>query len=344
MKYINKNYVKKILVLKLRGMGDVILSTIILENLRIDFPDARIDYLTEKPSKEALQDIPQIDNILLFDRKSTWERLKLFMRVRKEKYDLILDLFSNPSTAQLSFLSGARYRAGFPYKGRKYAYNIYGPVERDQHHSAELHLEFLRNIGLSYEKKVLHFGLNETSLLRADEILAKLRSKKELLVCISPSGGWPSKKCDPSKFAEIATVIHQKYNASLFILWGPGDKAEAVEIKRLLGDLAEIAPGTSIKVMGAILSKCDAVVANDSGPMHISTAVGTPTLSMHGPTNPKLQGPYGNLHEWVRNENLECIECNLLDCPKNHECFLELSTDLVLSNFNHLLLKNNLIA
>lgn len=344
MKHINKDHINKILVLKLRGMGDVILSTTILDNLRVDFPNAKIDYLTEKPSKEALSDLSQIDDIFLFNRKSTWERLKLFKKIRDKKYDLVLDMFSNPSTAQLTFISGARYRAGFPYKGRKYAYNIFGPAARDQHHAAELHLEFLKTIGLTYSSDSLYFGLNEVVLIKADQLLAKSRSAGKLLVCLSPSGGWASKKCDPSVFATIAKRIQNEFNASLFILWGPGDKEEAFEIKRILGDSVEIAPNTSVKEMGAILSKCDVVIANDSGPMHISTAVGTPTLSMHGPTNPKLQGPYGNKHEWVRNENLDCIECNLLDCPKKHECFLELDIDTVIEKFKNLLQKNNLIS
>ena len=113
-------------------------------------------------------------------------------------------------------------------------------------------------------------------------------------------------------------------------------------MKKLLGDEAVLAPDTTIGQMGAILSQCDAVIANDSGPMHISTSVGTPTLSIHGPTNPKLQGPYGAKHAWIRNEELDCIECNLLECPRKHECFTELETEKILDVFSSLLAGNHL--
>ena len=85
-----------------------------------------------------------------------------------------------------------------------------------------------------------------------------------------------------------------------------------------------------------------AVIANDSGPMHISVALGKPTLALHGPTNPYLQGPLGEKHEWVRNEELDCIECNLLECPRKHECFTELPVNDVLKKFESLIRKNSL--
>ena len=94
--------------------------------------------------------------------------------------------------------------------------------------------------------------------------------------------------------------------------------------------------------MAALLEECDAVIANDSGPMHIAAAVGTPVLSLHGPTNPELQGPFGERHEYLRREELECIGCNLLECDRNHECFLGLSADVVADRFESLIKKNDL--
>ncbi len=76
--------------------------------------------------------------------------------------------------------------------------------------------------------------------------------------------------------------------------------------------------------------------------MHIAVAVKTPVLALHGPTSPFMQGPYGEMHEWIRNEKLDCIECNLLVCPKKHECFRELSMEMVYDKLMLLIAKNNL--
>jgi len=95
--------------------------------------------------------------------------------------------------------------------------------------------------------------------------------------------------------------------------------------------------------MGALISGCNILIANDSGPMHISAAIGTPTLSINGPTNPRLQGPYGSKHEWIRLDELECIECNLLECPRNHECFKDLPDEKIIEKVDLLIKKNNIL-
>ncbi len=341
---IIKNEVKKILVIKLRGIGDVILSTIVLDSLKENFPNAKIDFLTEKISFQVLKGLPQINNLIEFNRKNTLQRLKLFPLIRKKKYDLILDLFSNPATAQLTFLSGARYRIGFPYRGRKYAYNLFGPSERGKFHAGLLHLEVLRLIGLKISSQKLYFALNKKHNIFAKQYVNSNNLKHKLLVGLIPSGGWSSKRCDPSKFAEIGEEIIKKYDAHVLILWGPGDYDDAVTIKRQLRSNAVLAPKTSLSEMGALISNCDFIVANDCGPMHIAVALSIPVLSLHGPTNPKLQGPLGTKHEWIRLEELDCIGCNLLECPKNHECFKNLPVDNVITKIDRLIEKNNILS
>ncbi len=340
---INKQKVKKILIIKLRGIGDVILSSIVLSNIHRDFPNATIDFVTEKPSIAVLETNELISKIFVFNRNSTLERIKLFFQIRKQKYDLVFDFFSNPSTAQMTLISGARYRAGFPYRGRKYAYNIYGPTDRTNFHAAQLHLEFLDGLGISTFNNQLKVSLTNEDINFASNFFRTNNLIKETTVVISPSGGWASKKCEPEKFAEIGKELIGKFNYKILIVWGPEDRKDAGTIKTLIGENATLAPPTTIRQMGALMKKSLAVIANDSGPMHLATALDVPTLSIHGPTNPALQGPYGDKHEWVRYEELDCIECNLLECPRNHECFRQLPVERVISKFVKLLENNSLL-
>lgn len=339
---IDLSSIRKILLIKFRGIGDVILSTIVLENLKRNFPKASIDFLTEKPSEQLLDLMDEIDNVHLFSEKNLVGKLKLIFKIRKEKYDLIFDFYANPFTAQIVFLSGAKYRAGFPYRGRKYAYNLFGPEERGIVHAADLHLEFLRELGLSVTSTNLKLDLDHESNSFAQQFFNNSFLQVDFIIGISPSGGWQSKKCDPIKFAEIADAVAQKYNAKILIVWGPGDEIETDDIIRFMKTAAIKAPPTNIKQMAALISRCNILIANDSGPMHISTALGTPTLSLHGPTDPKLQGPYGSKHEWINKSDLHCIICNKLECPYNHECFLELDVDDVLLKVDRLIENNNI--
>jgi len=342
-KAIDKKNIDKILVIKLRGIGDVVLSTIIFDSLRDAFPEAKIDFLVDNPGSFGLSTLPFLNDVIIFEKKSVLKRAAQFLEIRKRKYDLVIDLFSNPTTAQLTFLSGAKYRIGFPYKGRKYAYNIFGPEERDKLHSADLHLELIKSAGIEITEKNLYFGLDDASVEFASKFFSENFSKEKLVVGISPSGGWASKKCDPVKFAEIADAVATEYDAQILILWGPEDKSEAEEISKLMNTISLLAPATSIVEMAAMIRECDALIANDSGPMHISTALNVPTLSIHGPTDPKLQGPYGNKHEYVLHDELDCIICHHLECPRKHECFLDLPLEKVMNKFDILLRKNNLI-
>jgi len=337
---INKSEITKILCIKLKGIGDVVLSTVVLENLKYDFPDVKIDFLTEAPGKAALEHIPLLNEIIVFDKNAG--AINLIRAIRKRKYDLVIDLYSNPRTALATCLSGAKYRAGFPYRGRKYAYNLFGPVERDQYHAAQLHLEFLKSIGLSSNSAEMHFGLTSEDITFADTFISQKFKPDELLIGLSPSGGWPSKKCDPEKFAEIGDSIIENFGAKILLVWGPGDHNEAMEIVKLMNNKVILAPLTDIRKMGALISKCHVLIANDSGPMHISTALNTPVLSLHGPTAPSLQGPFGYKHDYVRLDELSCIECNLLHCPYNHECFKQLPVARVIHKLNSIFQKNNI--
>lgn len=340
---IEKESVKKILIIKLRGIGDVVLSTIVLDNLRTDFPHAEIDFICEKPSSPGLEGLAQLNQVLVLP-KGIIGRLKFYMMIKKKKYDLVLDFYSNPTTAQITYLSGAKYRAGFPYSGRKWAYNLFGPVERDRYHSAVLHLEFLKKIGLNVTSENLYFFVSKNDNLFTEAWLTQKTLHDKEFFGISPSGGWPSKKCEPEKFADIAEAIFKRFNIQTLILWGPEDYNDAIKIKNLLGDKSFLAPSTSIRQMASFISKCLFLIANDSGPMHISTAVKTPVLSIHGPTNPLHQGPYGNMHEWINLSELDCIMCNLLDCPQNHECFKDLPLSRIMEKIEKLISKNKLLG
>ena len=339
---LDKSKINRILCIKLRGIGDVVLSTVVFDNLLKEFPNAKIDYLTEPPSKAALEKLSFLNDIILYKRDDTFAGLKTIAKVFFNKYDLVLDFYSNPRTAMITYLSRAKYRAGFPYRGRTYAYNLFGPEERNKYHAAQLHIEFLKSIGIKTESSNLHFGLDEKDISFAKDFFIHNFSGKDFIVVLSPSGGWESKKCDASKFAEIADAINEKYHAKFLILWGPEDYQDAIAIQSNMKSPSFLAPKTTIREGAALMQKSKLVIANDSGPMHISTAVGTPVLSLHGPTSPRLQGPFGNKHEWINLSELDCIECNLLVCPKNHECFKDLPVERVLSKVDSIISKNKI--
>jgi lipopolysaccharide heptosyltransferase II len=318
----NIKEIAKILCIKPRGIGDIVLSTIVIDNLKAHFPSAKIDYLTEHFAKSAVENNPLVNKVITIDKKEF--PLKAALKIRKEKYDMILDLWSNPRSAQITFLSGVKLRVGFAYRGRKYAYNFLATSSKGEHHSAEHNLELLKTIDIPVISKKIHYYVDDKDDNYAKDFIKKKIPENKKIIGIIPSGGWPSKRCDASKWVEIGKAITEKYNVQFLILWGPGDETDANYINENLAD-STLAPKTTVSEMSGFIKNCNIILANDSGPMHIAAALNIPTLGIFGPTNPKAHGPYSQNSTYVIKEDLFCIICNLLECPYHHECMLQLN-------------------
>lgn len=328
--HIDKSRIHRILVVKPRAIGDVLLSTAVLPNLRREFKNSRIDFLVEDFASPVLEGNPYIDEVVTY-RAHSDPSLSIILSVRKRRYDLVIDLFANPRTAVITLLSGAKYRVGFPFKWRRFAYNIIVSPRGGEVHNVEFNLDALRRLGIEVTSSAPVFTLDDTSREFAAGFLSDNGLQAGEFVSINIGGGWNIKRWPVEKFIELCGMIDARLHQRVAVLYGPSEEAEAARIARSSG--AILAPQTSLKEMAAILRTSSLLVTNDSGPMHIAAALGIPTLAIFGPTSPHLQGPYGNISEVVRNEKLDCLECNLTKCPIGNPCMKELDAGTV---FEHL--------
>lgn len=322
--------IKKILLIKPRGIGDVVLSTILLDNLKSGFPDATIDYLTENFAKSAVEPLHQINKVLTMKKSEFF--LNAVKKIRREKYDLLLDLWCNPRTAQISFFSGVKWRVGFAYRGRQYAYNLKATSGRGSVHAAEHNLEVLKPLNIQVTSKNIHYKVMENEIKKAESFFsAQNFSKEKKRIGIIPAGGWGAKRCPAGKWAELAQTLLQKFGVYFPIIWGPGDEEDAREIQSSLPEDSILIPDTTLSEMAAYIVKCDLILANDSGPMHIAAAMGVPTIGVFGPTNPINHGPYGQHGNYITHPDLDCLVCNANECPLgHHKCMKELPPETLL--------------
>ncbi len=332
---MNREEIKKILCIKPRGIGDIILSTIVLENLKVAFSHSEIHYLTEEFAKRAVENNPFVSKILTFNKNDFV--LSIIMKVRKEKYDLVFDFWSNPKTAQVTFFSGAKYRVGFEKRGRKYAYNISGKNGTMGEHAAEDNLVLLKAFEIPVISKRIIYQTTKEEKQFAVNFFGGLNTTDKLLIGIIPSGGWESKRCKPVKWIEICYEIQKNYKTQFIILWGPGDEEDKNIIYERLKPTPLIAPESNFGELSALIERCDMIIANDSGPMHVSAALGKPTLGIFGPTDPKAHRPYSENCSFVIHSDLHCIKCTKLICPYNHECMLELPIEKVMVEIEKLM-------
>lgn len=341
MRAIETSKIGSVLVIKLRAVGDVLLSTIVLRSLRAAFPSARIDFMTEPPAKDLLTGNPDISRVIVYDRKEKGA-LRYLLDVRRARYDLVIDLFGNPRTALLARASAAPYRIGFDFRGRRYAYTHRIPSRGDRVHNTQFNLDALEAVGIPIVDRTIPFRFSPEDAHTVDNFLRVFSPDEKPLIAINAGGGWYTKRWALDRFASLADRLVERFDVGIVLPWGPGQRAGAEELSRMMARPPLIPPPTTLPQLGALFRRCAFVVSNDSGPMHIAAAVGTPVLGIYGPTNPALQGPYGKNHVVVRREGLECLGCNLTKCPIGHPCMKELSVDAVWRAVEELLDRNSI--
>ncbi|HUI66569.1 MAG TPA: glycosyltransferase family 9 protein, partial [Bacteroidota bacterium] len=195
--------VRRILVIKLRAIGDVILSTIVTGNLRRAFPDASIDYLTEPPSRDVVKGNRFINSVVIYDRRSM-NGLDLIRTVRQGEYDLVIDLFGNPRTALVTRLSGARVRAGYRFRWRTYAYNVVVEPRGNRVHNTQFNLDALKTLGIAITDRSIYFSFSSEDDRFVDGFFPKLANPRPLVVCINAGGGWYTKRWGLDRYASLA--------------------------------------------------------------------------------------------------------------------------------------------
>jgi ADP-heptose:LPS heptosyltransferase len=317
----------------------VLLSTPVLENLRACYPEARIDVLTEKFASDVVAENPFINGVIAFDRKKD-SSLSLIRRVRSAGYSLVIDLFCNPRTALVTYLSGAPVRVGFPFRNRAYAYTLKVVPRGGEVHNVHFNLDALRALSVPILTDKPIFRLSAPAQAFADEWARSLPAAGSLVIGVNAGGGWSSKRWGVRQFAAYADMAVERRGAAIAVFWGPGEEQDADELRAAMKHDSIKVPKTSLMQSAACIRRCSYFVSNDSGPMHIAAALGVPTLGIFGPTHPNLQGPYGEANMWIRNEAVPCLGCNLTECTIGNMCMSELTPDTVYRAFEELASRN----
>ncbi len=337
--HVDPSGVRRILIIKLRAIGDVVLSTIVLPNLRRAFPHASIEFLTEKAAAPVVLNHGDLDDVVVFDRSSSGSAW-LVREVRRRRFDLVIDLFGNPRTALVTWLSGAVHRVGFRFRGRAYAYNRLVTPRGGEVHNTQFNLDALEAIGVPIVERTIHFPVSDKDIQFAETFFAESGAGHVPVIALNSGGGWYTKRWGLDRFAEVGNRIAADYQVRLLLVWGPEEEGDVARIRSRLTFEPLVPPKTSLGQLGALLRRCSLLITNDSGPMHIGAALGTPVVAIFGPTNPELQGPYGVDSEIIRCEPLHCLGCNLTECPIGHPCMRGLKVNAVLDGARRFLRKS----
>lgn len=324
---------KKILIIQLRRIGDVVFTLPVLGELRKQFPNTKIDFLVEKPSDQFVRLNPYVDETLVYEKDKSfywaWE-------IRKRKYDWVLDFLTNGRTLLLSRFSGAPMRMGFsgPFS-RRLVYNRLVPVSTTQY-IVDQKLDFLRSLGLKVSNWSWDIAIPKEEKSWAESFLkeAGITDPHTNMVGIAPASRRATRRWIPERFTEV--IQHLKQSGSKVILfWGLGELEFVQSLSKDLNVL--IPPQTNLLQLAALIERCSLVVGLDNGPRNIAVALGVPTLALFGPTNPISINPHNDpKHQVLSEEKLFCIACGLNTCPYHHECMENISSNRVIKKIKEM--------
>jgi lipopolysaccharide heptosyltransferase II len=314
---------QKILILRPRFLGDLILATGLAEVIHRSQPEAEVWYLTESGYAEVLEHHPLVAGVISLDSKQKNNPFYLFgfyQKLRKQKFNLLLDLFGNPRTAQMALLSGIPVRVGFEAKVRSWAYNVIAkpssnPLPSGRRRVTEAYLDQLRVLEIPVQsdyKTSLMVTEDEKNHVRKLLERAGLKSGQKVAV-LTPGASWPAKRWPLDRFLEMGFRLKEEGIRPLYI-FGPQEADLVKDFESRMDRDWLLINQPNLRGLMAFIEAADLLVANDSGPMHVGPAVGTPTLGIFGPGEPEIWFPYGEGHQ-VAYAEIACSHCGLDQCP-----------------------------
>jgi len=307
---------KRILIIQVNWLGDILFTTPTISAIRRTYPDAFIASLCAPRCIELLESNPDIDELILFDEKSThksiFSKIKTINEVRSKRFDLVVSFHRSMTRMLLAALSGIPKRIGYASKKRSWLLTDSVQSPTTEPHRVEYFLDIVRSIGIDAEDKNYKFCIPEDSTASALNILKRVGvGQADQFFVVNPGGNWPPKRWPPRLYGELCRELKERHNKKILITGAKKDKETADELIRISNNSAvSICGETTLKELGAIMKRASVVIANDSGPMHIAVSQRTPTVALFGPTSAKITGPYGDSRYKVINRWHDCqIPC-----------------------------------
>lgn len=346
---------RRVLVVKLDELGDSVMVTPFVRELRRGLPQASITLVVKPQLKELWDTCPYVDEVIPYDRPTGLPNLHSHLsalslakdKFWKKQFDLAIVPRWDADTYNASFLSyfsGARHRVGYSEKVIEHKKqlnkgydtlftSVYGDTVLK--HDSVRNLDLLSGLGLKIEDRETELWVTQGDLNAADELLAsKGILRDDLLVCLYPSGGTSVLKQWPvENFIELGRWIHKVYGAKIIAAGGPGDEKVCQELAEGVGSGAvSICGGLGLRHAAAIFKRCGVFIGNDTGPTHMAAAMGVPVIAIFGSSCPHRFAPVGDncVILWKAYECGPCFQHNHADrcvkCVHNKTACLEAVT------------------
>jgi heptosyltransferase-2 len=332
LKPIDPKTVHRIMVRSTNWVGDAVMTTPAMADVRRAFPEAEIVVIANPLVAQLFTCHPDCDRVLVYDKKGPHAGMAGLWRfsraLREENFDLAILLQNAIEAAVMAFLAGVPRRVGYRTDARGWLLThgvAVGPEQKRLHHT-EYYRFMLRQFIATQGDGRLRLTCN------AEETAWALHTLGDGgLVAINPGAAYGSaKRWLPERFAEVADSLHREFGLRVVLTGGPAEQEIGRDIEQAIqAPVLNLIGKTSIRQMMAVLASCRLVVTNDSGPMHVAAAFDIPIVAVFGPTDHSTTSPWSKNSRIVRKATA-CAPCLLRQCPTDHRCMRAITAEDVM--------------
>ncbi len=327
---------RRILITRTDRLGDVVLSTPAIRLLREQNPDAYIAFMVRPENFDVVSNNPHLDEVIIYDKrgihKSFWSTINFAFRLRKKGFDMAIALHPTNRVHVMLFLAGISRRIGYDRKmGCLLTEKIFHDKQEGTKHEVDYNFDLLKKCGLDTDgaDRLPYVVTDERQKKRVDFILEE-NEIGDNIIAFHPGASCPSKRWPPERFIQVADMLVEKYGCDIVVVGSGETKTYSSQIVSEVRSKAfDLTQKLSIGELSEVLSRCRLFISNDSGPVHVSVAVGTPTVVIFGRSDPGLSplrwGPLGESDK-VLHKDVGCQKCLAHNCERHFEC-LQAVTD-----------------
>ena len=324
---------KKILIVRPDRIGDVILSTPVIKNLKLAFPQSYIAFMCRPYTRETLEGNPNLDEVIVYDKygkdKSPLATVRFALNLRKYHFDWAIILHPTNRAHLIAFLAGIPVRVGWDRKlGQLLTKKIKHTKQQGKKHESEYTLDLLRALNIPIKSKDTYFPVLSEATARIEELLkAQGVTENDKLIVIHPSASCPSKRWPQEHFLKLIELLKDKGGFKIAAITSEGEREFGEEAAKK-SEVIDLRGKLSISEIGALLKRASLFISNDSGPVHIAASLNTPVISIFGRKDPGLSprrwGPQGK-NSYYFHKDAGCVKCLAHNCIKSFLCLQEIS-------------------
>ena len=310
----------RILVIKLRSIGDVIYNTSVYSPLKQRWPDSHLTVVVEPPALDLVKDHPDVDEVLCFRKGSLLEQFRFYTGLVRRRVDIAIDMHEGPRGAWMCFLSRARFRVGNKLAKRSFLYNVkISFADLNPKYPIDYQVALIRKMGVQVDEAKPVVAISDAGRENAARLLIENGIHPGDDYCIIHPG--TRKVYDQwqyDKFARLAETFFSDYGLKIVFTCGPGEENQVREVTRSLRDTPFAFVQTGLQELSFITQGARFAVCHNGGYMHLSSVLGTPVVALFGVVHPRVWKPLGD-RDAVLYKNIECSPCN--DKTRKKECW-----------------------